>query len=495
MLARLWSRAYATGLLPLAAVAVAFMAVVLASSPLRMSFGWDEAVYASQISQHHPIMGWGAERARGMPLLIAPVTLLTNSVLALRVYLAVLAGTGLFLAFAAWRSLRPPRVLALAAALFGGLWTAQLYAPLAFPNLWVALGALASLGLFLRALRQPSRLILALLAIAMAFTGLMRPVDAVVLCLPMAIAAWVKSWHRAWPVLVALGSGLAVALAEWLWETYAYFGGVVTRLHQASNPSGGTAFNFVNNLRIITGGRYSSIAISGIHATTGWYQPWMLLWWLALAIFAGLGTWLAHRSQGWAVAVLPVACAAAVYLLYSFPVRDNARYMLPAWALMAVPAADGITWLCQVGSTRRRVLSVTAAVAFMGIELAYGHVLLTRQINGIKAGAAANDRAAILLAEAGVHPPCVVTTLADQGIAIAEPAAYESGCSYRWNIRHLYQARNEQIVIIMRGNGLPAKYAVAWRPHRLWGLNGLVSYVEPPPHHSSHHRHHHRNRR
>lgn len=495
MLARPRSRTYATGLLPLAAVAVAFMAVVLASSPLRMSLGWDEAVYASQISQHHPIMGWGAERARGLPLLVAPVTLLTSSVVALRVYLAILAGVGLFLGFAAWRGLRPPRILALAALLFGGLWTVQFYAPQAFPNLWEALGAVASLGLFLQAIRKPSRLILALLAIAVAFTGLMRPVDAVVLCLPMAVVALVKTWHRTWPALVALGSGLAVALGEWLWETYAYFGGIATRLHQASNPSGGTALNLLNNLRIISGGRDSSLTISGINGTTGWYQPWMLIWWLALIIFAGIGTWLARRSQGWAVAVLPVACAAAVYLLYSFPVRDNARYLLPAWPLMAVPAADGITWLCQVGGTRRRVLSVTAAVAFIGIELAYGHVLLTQQLNGIKAGASANDRAAMLLAKAGVRPPCVVTNLADQGIAVAEPAAYEAGCSYRWNIRYLYQAKNEQIVIIMRGNGLPAKYAIAWRPHRLWGLNGLVSYVQPPPQHSPHRRHHHRKRR
>jgi len=495
MLARLWSRAYATGLLPLAAVAVAFMAVVLASSPLRMSFGWDEAVYASQISQHHPLMPWGAERARGMPLLTAPVAMLTTSVLALRVYLAVLAGAGLFLAFAAWRSLRPPRVLVLAAALFGGLWTTQLYAPLVFPNLWTAFGAVASLGLFLRALRKTSPGVLVMLGVAVAFTGLMRPVDAAALCLPMAVTVIAKAGHHASRALIALIGGLVIAFGEWAAEAFAYFGGPTGRLREVGRAGGGSHFSPWNSLRIISGGNDSSIAVPGIHATHGWNYPWLLLWWAAFAVLAILGTWLAHRSQGVLIAALPLACALVIYLLYSFPVRDNVRYMLPAWALISVPAADGLTWLYQETRGRVRVLAAAAAVAFVGVELIYGHAILARQANGLAALSATNERAAALLSKEGVHPPCVVTSGPGPFAVISEPAAFDSGCSYQWSLRHLYQAKGRQIVVIMDGNGLPWSYAVAWRPHRLWGLNGLVSYVEPPPHHYSHHRHHHRKRR
>src|SRR6185437_15763858 len=120
----------------------------------------------------------------------------------------VLAGAGLFLAFAAWRSLRPPRVLVLAAALFGGLWTTQLYAPLVFPNLWTAFGAVASLGLFLRALRKTSPGVLVMLGVAVAFTGLMRPVDAAALCLPMAVTVIAKAGRYSSRALIALIGGL-----------------------------------------------------------------------------------------------------------------------------------------------------------------------------------------------------------------------------------------------------------------------------------------------
>ena len=95
-------------------------------------------------------MPWAPERARGMPLLVAPVTLTTSSPMAVPVNLWVLAGAALFLALLAWRRLRLAWVLALAGLVFYCLWVAQAEAPLVFPNFWAAVGALASAGLFLR---------------------------------------------------------------------------------------------------------------------------------------------------------------------------------------------------------------------------------------------------------------------------------------------------------------------------------------------------------
>jgi hypothetical protein len=463
------------------------MAVVLASSPLRMSFGWDEAVYASQISQHHLLMPWGAERARGMPLLAAPVTTLTTSVFALRVYLAILAGAGLFLAFAAWHRLRPPRVLALAAALFGGLWTTQLYAPLVFPNLWTAFGAVASLGLFLRTLRKPSPAVLVCLTVAVAFTGLMRPIDAAVLCLPMAVTGIVKGGRQAWQAFIALCGGLVIAFGEWTAEAFVYFGSPAARLQEAGRAGGGAHFSPSNSLRIISGGNDSSVAVPGIHATHSWNYPWLLLWWAAFVVLAIMGAGLARRSQGLLIASLPLVCALLIYVLYSLPVRDNVRYLLPVWTLISVPAADGLTWLYQETRGWVRVLATTAAVVFVSVELIYGHAILVRQANGLAALAATNERAATLLAKEGVHPPCVVTSGPGPFSVISEPAAYDSGCFYQWSLRHLYQAKGRQIVVIMHGNGLPWPYAIAWRPHRLWGLKGLVSYVQPASSHPHHH--------
>jgi hypothetical protein len=86
-----------------------------------LNLSWDESVYASQVTPGIPSAYFGAPRARGMPALLAPLTLLTSSTLALRLYIATLSAAGLFLALRVWRRLLPMSVLALAGLLFAGL--------------------------------------------------------------------------------------------------------------------------------------------------------------------------------------------------------------------------------------------------------------------------------------------------------------------------------------------------------------------------------------
>ena len=119
-----------------------------------MGLSWDEAVYVSQVSGHAPAAWFDPARARGVPLLVAPVAALTSSVTALRVYLSVACGLGLTVALWTWRRLRPAWVLGLAGVLFGGLWVAQYYGPQAMPDMWSALGGLAAVGCFLRGGRR-----------------------------------------------------------------------------------------------------------------------------------------------------------------------------------------------------------------------------------------------------------------------------------------------------------------------------------------------------
>jgi hypothetical protein len=68
-----------------AAVTVAFTLCELLFVSPRMGLSWDEAVYVSQVSQHAPAAYFDPARARGITLLVAPVTLLTPSIVALRV--------------------------------------------------------------------------------------------------------------------------------------------------------------------------------------------------------------------------------------------------------------------------------------------------------------------------------------------------------------------------------------------------------------------------
>lgn len=473
----------------LVTVAAVFTLAVLLFAPLHMSLGWDEAVYASQISHHVPIMPWSAERARGMPLLLAPVTLLTGSVTALRVYLTVLAGLGLFLALLAWRSVKPAWVLALAGAVFGGLSIVQTQAAQLYPNFWIAMGGLAAVGLFLRAMTRqaPARLTLVLLAVAAAFTALMRPVDAVVICAPLIVIACVliirqaRAKHtierRAAALLLMTAAGLAVGAGEWVAESYLYFGGPLERLHRTSAVVGGTKFSPVSSLRILNGGRTSSVP--GYPGITGWSHPGLLVWWVAFLLLALLGVWAASRAQGWVVAATPLVCALAVYAAYSLPVRDNARYLQPCWALLAIPAAEGIGWLIMTPKSWRRLAAVAAAVVFLGVELGTQHQVLTGQWATLESASTDNLKAVGSLQRLGVHAPCAIATVQRPYFAaVSGPVSYYTGCTYVGTPRHLGAAPGEQVVVLVQGGGRPWSYARHWPAHKLPATGNVVAYLQ-----------------
>jgi hypothetical protein len=463
---------------PIAAAAAFTLAVFLFDS-LRIPLFWDESVYASQISQHAP-MPWGAERARGLPLLVAPVTLLTSSVVALRAYLVVMAGIGLFLAMLAWRGRRPDWVVALAGVLFGGLWIAQQQASLLLPSYWSAIGGLAGVGLFLRAMERgrSSQLGIVLLAAAVTFTALVRPADAIVIFgLLLVIAITARPWRYAVSLMAAIVTGLAVGIGEWVAESYLYFGGPLSRLHSAGAASGGSKLNLVNNLRIMSGGIVSSKP--GSPSMSGWSHPPLLAWWAAFGVLALIGVYATHRYHGWLLAATPVICALGVYALYSLPVRDNTRYLQPIWALLAVLAADAIYWLVTAPRGRLRVAAIAAASLFVAVELGTQHAVLA-DANAQRLAAARGQMDAVQdLRQLGVRPPCVITS-SRVAVWFTLPAAYYLGCRYQWQIKSLAQADGRRVVVLVHGGARPQPFARLWPAHHLPKTAGnAVGYVQP----------------
>ena len=474
-----------TDLLWLLGVAAAFTVAVLALNPLHQGFSWDETVYVSQISKHTPGMPWAPERARGMPLLVAPVTLLTSSPAALRMYLSVLAGAALFLALLAWRQLRPAWVLALAGLIFGGLWVAQAEAPLVFPNFWAAVGALAAAGLFLRGVTKVGspRVNGILLGVTVAFTALMRPADAVFLLGPLLLFGLTVPAWRSWPVLLAVTAGLAVGLGEWLVEAYLYFGGLGARLRGTRSASGGTGFHVVNGLRFMNG-------------RTSWTYPGILGWWAVFILLAMLGVWAISRSQGWPHALVPVACATSVYLLYSFPDLVSARYLLPTYLLLAIPVADGIAWLSASSFRSRRVAGITVAAVFVAAELASQHLLLAKEIGSREAGLTSNSQVVRELDQLGIHSPCIITADSKQPFTpFAMPAAFDIGCAYAWDISKLTFPTRRRVIMIEGGGAHPFGYTRGWPKISLRTIDGVVQiWFEPKtltrtgaPHHNGKH--------
>jgi len=479
-----YARIHPDSLAWLIAAALAFALAVLLLTPLRMGLSWDEIVYASQISKHVPPMQWGPHRARGLPLLAAPVTLLTGSVLVLRIYLAILAGAGMFLALLAWRGLKPAWVLALAALEFGGLGMVQSQASQLFPNYWIALCGVAAVGLFLQGWTRtdPPRRIFVLLAVATAFSTLMRLPDGVVLTVPLLVVATGSLMRRSMArrsaaLLLALLAGLAVGCGEWLIEAYMYFHGPAARLAGTTKAVGGTKFDPLQSLRVIDGG---ATAYFG-----GWSHPRLLFWWLIFALLALLGIYVTRRARGWVFAMLPAVCALGVYALYTLPIRDNARYLLPAWALLALPAADGIAWLAGQSRGRLRFATAALAVVFLAAELGTQHAVLVRQSAQLQAAARANVNTVNALRQLGINGHCFMSSVPHPfGASPTGPAAYYLGCGYTRYVKNPHKVASRRQIVLVRTPGQPWGYARAWPAHILngTGVNGngnMVAYIEP----------------
>src|SRR6266700_2873797 len=114
------------------------------------TWGWAGTVYVSQVSPHALTEYFSPPRARGITFLAAPLVGLTSSVTALRLYMTTLASAGLVVAYWPWLALLRARIVALAALLLTGLWVVQFYGGQVMPNLYVAYGAVAATGYFLR---------------------------------------------------------------------------------------------------------------------------------------------------------------------------------------------------------------------------------------------------------------------------------------------------------------------------------------------------------
>ncbi|MGW7485370.1 hypothetical protein [Streptomyces sp. NPDC054786] len=543
----------------LTAVAVVFTACLLAFALATPGLGWDETVYVSQVDPHAPAAFFSAPRARGIPLLLAPMAALTTSAVVLHCYLAVLSGAALLITLCIWRRLLPAPVPALGGALFAGLWITLFYGPQAMPNLWVGYAALAATGCFLRAVRQPSRQLApradrgaaAGLAVAMAVAALMRPADAVWLAVPLfAAALCVPSWRRP-AVLLAVPAGLALGCAEWAVEAYLSYGGLLTRLQRAGQIQGGLGWHlsFDDHARALQG----KTLCRPCHLT--WEHPVTAVWWLVLPLAVAGAVWAALRAReprgglygyepaarsgarhplglapirpgsfgpdpaadpapgggrhghgpawplvrlrdprgplhryGPAPVVLPALvglCLAAPYLLtvdYAAP-----RFLLPAYALLMMPAAWFLYWLTLL--PRRNAwavaLLVLALMSHQVIQLVVWHTMV-RSTARAQAGI---DRITTSLRQAGVRPPCVVS--GEEAVRVA----YQAGCASRQSGGHdasitpaglARLGAGRPVAVVLANGDKPPAYARHWRRVALPQVpdfGRLSVYVSPPARH------------
>jgi hypothetical protein len=438
------------------AVAAAFTAAQILFVSPRMGLSWDETVYVSQVSAHAPTAYFDPARARGISLLVAPVALVTSSVIALRLYLAFLAGLGLLAALWVWRPLRPAWVLALAGVAFAGLWVALYYGPQAMPDEWVALSGLAAVGFFLRAAaRPPRRAALSGLAVSLAVAGLFRPGDAAFLAATLMVAVIVVGKWRQWPLLACVVAGTAVGGAEWVIEAYLRFGGPLARLHAASREQGGFGLHLGlwDELRALNG--------------PTWRYPVISLWWLALPVLVTLGVLAARRAGQLGSSALPAVCAFGVAFQYLFLLNYAApRFLLPAYALLAIPAADCLAWLINgIRADLRPVTTVIVAAALTG-QLILQAVVLNHEASGTVIFHDDYQRIAADLRHLGIRPPCLIK--GEQSI----PIAYYAGCASAGPAKRALASGRPIAVLAYSSHRRPHRLR-GWHSHRLPGTHIL----------------------
>lgn len=464
------------GDLLLGALAALFTLAQLLLVRPGMGLGWDETVYVSQVGDQAPAAFFSAPRARGVSLLAAPVAVWTSSTAVLRIYLSVLSGIALLLALRAWRGLFPTRVLVLGGALFTTLWVTLFYAPQVMPNYWVAVGALAAVACFLRARAdRRDRAALWGLAASVCLMAWMRPTDAVWAALPLFAAALAG---RHWRPLAALTAGVVGGAAEWVIEAYVSYGGPAHRLAEGSSIQGGLGWQVavVDQLRSLGGRSLCRPCTGSLPAVA------VTLWWYALPLLAALGLAVAVRARRPLPTLAPLACAVTIAFPYLFLIGYAApRFLLPAYALLALPVADGLLTLVRPAPGRWR--PVTAAVVAVGLagHLAVQYEVLRHTVRHTTASHRDWSAIAARLHRLGVRPPCLVAG------PEAPPIAYYAGCASAATAGHNANTDRAAIGAATRrmpvaalaspGAGRP-DYASGWSVHR---VADVVLYVAPRP--------------
>jgi hypothetical protein len=453
-----------------------------------LPLGWDESVYASQLDPRSPALEFSAPRARGMSFISAPMQAVTGSLVALRVWLALLAAAALYLAYAVWLRIPGSGTVPLAALLFITPWTTIFYGPTTMPNVAVALAGVAAAGCLLRRVRgeQGWRTWWGIAGTAAVVT-LIRPGDVAPLAAGLGLVVLGHPrWRRsAVQLLLPVALGAGAGALPWLVEAQLRYGGIIPRVHRALGAQG-TGERFVPDyqLRSLDGPILcrpcvradQPIPLSG------------LLWWLAGAALVAVALWVVRNRVSRADVWVPTVVGATAALPYLFLVGYAApRFLLPAYALLALPAARGLGALVTSRGGSVRVLPAVLAATLLVAHVVAQLRILDHLMESHRAGREAWVGVAEALAARGVRPPCTFAG------GIATPVAYVAGCdSVRvarlpgeedFSVADLRaRATREPVALLLpRGSELP-DYARGWEqvpPADLPRRGGIRVWIAP----------------
>jgi hypothetical protein len=389
----------------------------------------DETVYLSQVAAHTPALRFTPPRARGMPVLLFPMVHFTTRLGLVRSYVGVLGTAAMYLGFRPWLRLGLGRVVAVAALLFTTLWATTFFGAEMQPNYMVAAVSLAVVGYTILAIRNPDRRrYLVIAGAATALVALIRPSDATWLVAGalVTLLGWrVVERRRRAVVGAALFSGLVLGWSEWVIEAYTNYGGFFHRLHAANaENTPGVHFSLLTQLRAVDGPtlcRPCQQAVSAPH----------ILWLIAIPPLVAVGLVAARGTRRFVPLVAATLAATAVLGEYVLTVAYAApRFLLPAYALYALPCAAGAAALLR-WRPLPRLAWATPAVLFVVLLAQIGsqtyrvHHVVTKYV----ANRGRYVPEAATLRQAGVRPPCLLNG------RLAAPVAFAMGCNDHPSVR------------------------------------------------------------
>ena len=265
----------------------------------------------------------------------------------------------------------------------------------------------------------------------------------------------------------ALVGGLTIGAVPWVVESYTRYGGLAARLHRSNQIEGGFGlhFAFIDQLKSQTGTLLCRPCAMTFH------QPLASAWLVVLPLLAAASLVVAARTPRATTTVLPVACAASVAIPYVFLINYAApRFLLPTYALLAIPIADLFATLVpRARPSTRPVLVGLLAVCLVG-HIAIQYAVLWHTARGSAAASSDEGRIADALNRFGIRSPCLVS--GDEAIPIGFAAgcrsAAASGNNANLTVPEIVaMARREPVAVVVPAGAAPPPFAAGWHMHAI----------------------------
>jgi hypothetical protein len=169
-------------------------------------------------------------------------------------------------------------------------------------------------------------------------------------------------------------------------------------------------------------------------------------------------------------------CGFSLAAQYLFGINYAApRFLLPAYALLALPVADGLAGLISEVRAEFRGPAIAAVTCCLVLQLLAQHLVLDHEVRGTITFHDDYTRIVADLRHLDIRAPCLIK--GEQFI----PIAFYAGCA---SAPSPARFKDPGRVVVLEYPGVsPPRWARGWRRHRLPGTRvlRLVAYLPAGP--------------